>query len=230
MWYDTVVHAMGRRKSLLGRIVPACWMIAVACGSRTDPRDLLMPTETGASGEVSAGGVPVLGSGGARASAGGGRVATGGRTASSGGVTGTGGRLPGAGGQPVVTRGTGGVVAAGGATTGTGGATTETARLLAFICRDSCDTSRVCPSAAPYAGGCNQVAQRCIITCEKGCPPGTQTAMAAGGCFCYVPDVDIVGLHGKCCAEQYCGPPYNLPCCYGTCSANGTCPQPPPSP
>jgi hypothetical protein len=172
--------------------------------------------------------MPVLGSGGARVSASGGRTGTGGRKAASGGVTGTGGRTgPASGGRPIVTPGAGGVTAAGGAVTGTGGLKPDDARLLAFICRNSCDDKHVCPSAAPYAGGCNQVAQRCIITCEKGCPPNTLMAMAAGGCFCFVPDVDIIGLKGKCCAEQYCGPPYNLPCCYGTCRSDGTCPQMP---
>jgi len=136
---------------------------------------------------------------------------------------GSGGRLaPGSGG-----RGAGGfVIGTGGTTTAAGGRPMmppDIARLVPSICLQPCNGPEDCPSVAPYAGGCNGILHTCLITCELGCPPDTQSVSAAGGCFCYDPRVSVANPSNTCCSS-YCGPPYNLPCCNGyTCTRGGKC-------
>jgi hypothetical protein len=209
--------ARAGRRYAVALVVVACGIV-VACGSRTEPTDLLAAHDAGNGAFTGAGGSGAGGRVAAAGAASSGRPGSGGRavTTAAGGKVSAGGARPAAGGTPP---------ASGGAPPAVGGATSEDARIRAFVCREPCDAKHPCPSAAPYAGGCNQVGQRCMITCEKGCPPGMVELVAAGGCLCYIPDVYVTGQaeNGVCCGST-CGPPYNLACCSGyACQPNGEC-------
>lgn len=200
-------------------LVPlALWF--AACGGRTETDRRAFE---GMGGDV----LPDVGSdnttGGRVGAGGGGRTAfgSGGRTGTGGlgfGGRGAGGSVFGSGGVPP---GSGGVVAE---TGGRPQPTPEDARLVAYVCRFLCKSPDDCPSAEPYAGGCNGISHSCLITCEKGCPPGTQTLSVAGGCFCYDPRVNAAPQNDGSCCSSYCGPPYYLACCNGgSCGPDGTC-------
>lgn len=189
-------------------------VLVAACGGRTvsgqpSTFDDAGDQQAGRTANMGTGGFVTQGTGGRTPVASGGRVSAGSGGRGSGGIlvgpAGAGGVLSGAGGQSMITP--------------------DSARLVAFVCRNLCSAADDCPSAAPYAGGCNGISHTCLITCEKGCPPGTQALSVAGGCFCYDPRVNAVpqSVNGSCCST-YCGAPYYLPCCNGyACTRDGTC-------
>jgi hypothetical protein len=204
---------------------------AVSCGGRTESgeRPGFYSYDGGPWDKAGAGGVIVQGAGGRTAVGAGGRVGRGaGGRGTGGAITrGTGGAVVrGAGGA--VMRGAGGLfTGAGGIVTGTGGRPVpppDVAALIPAICLEPCKGGQDCPSTAPYAGGCNGLLHACLITCENGCPPDTQSVSASGGCFCYDPRVSVASPGGNACCSSYCGPPYYLPCCGGfTCMPGGKC-------
>jgi len=195
-----------------------------ACGARTDT-DLRGFAGTGGDAPPSFGGDTATGgsiaTGGAGAS---GRpvFATGGRGAGGRAPTGgAGGVVFPSGGAVGIVLGSGGVVTEAG---GQSGRTPESERLLPFVCWDPCKVPQDCPSPAPFSGGCNGITHGCLITCDKGCPDGTQSLSVAGGCFCYDPRVHTAVANSGTCCSSYCGPPYYIECCTGsTCMPDGRC-------
>jgi hypothetical protein len=200
-------------------------VLGVACGARTEGPEQIVVRGVGGDVLPDTSGGTATGAGGRSTTGGRATAASGGRfTTGSGGFAarGAGGIILGAGG---ISRGSGGsIFGSGGAVSGTGGRPTlppGDARLVPYVCLEPCSLPKDCPSADPYAGGCNDILHTCLITCEKGCPPGTEAVSASGGCFCYDPRVNTTP--GSCCSS-YCGPPLHLPCCNGTsCRPDGTC-------